>query len=99
MKTEHELKRMIEYPKEGILSKDINKGKTDVTLFCMSKGTKISDHTSTRDAIVYVMEGEGIFRLKEKDIKMNEGKLIIMKPGEVHSLSAKKDTSFVLILS
>ncbi|MEK6823757.1 MAG: cupin domain-containing protein [Nanoarchaeota archaeon] len=91
---------MIEYPKQGVLSKEILKeGKMDCTLFCMVSGTEISEHTSTKQGIVYVIEGQGIFNLEGKDIEMKKGVLIYMKENAVHSLKANENTSFLLILT
>jgi nitric oxide dioxygenase len=94
------IKEMIEYPNEGILSKEVFKNeKLDATLFCMAKGTEISEHTSTKKAIVYVVEGDGEFILEGKVIKMEEGVIIYLNENAVHSLNAKEDTAFLLILT
>lgn len=94
------IKQMIEYPKEGILSKELAKtGKQDVNLFCMAKGTKMSEHTSTKQGFVYVLEGKGVFVLEGKDIEMLPGVFIFMNKNAKHSLSAKENTSFILALS
>src|SRR3989338_7915035 len=94
-----QLLNMIEYPKEGVLSKDIFKNKkSNVTLFCMAKDTDISEHTSTREGFVYVIEGKGIFNLKGKPIEMKEGVFISMEENAIHSLKAEENTSFLLFL-
>ncbi|VVB77771.1 Cupin domain protein [uncultured archaeon] len=91
--------KIIEYPKEGVLSKEILKDrKLNLTLFCMAKNTEISEHTSTKAGTVYVIEGNGIFNLEGKDIIMKEGVLIHMKENAVHSLKAIENTSFLLTL-
>ena len=93
------LKELIEYPKDGILSKEIFKNeKADSTLFCMASGTNISDHTSKKQGFVYVLEGNGIFKLEDKEIKMEPGIFIYMKENAVHSLKANENTAFLLIL-
>ena len=94
-----DIKKLIEYPKEGVLSKEIFKNeKLDVGLFCMSKGTNISEHTSTKQGLVYVVEGKGIFNLEGKSIIMKDGVIIFMKEKAIHSLNAEKNTSFLLVL-
>ena len=101
MKTNLDLNKMIEYPKQGIISKQLEDfgEKLETTLFCMAKGTKIGNHTSTKEGIVYVLEGDGIFTLEKKEIKMEKGVIISLKNNALHSLSAKENTSFILILS
>jgi quercetin dioxygenase-like cupin family protein len=94
------INELIEYSKKGILSKDITKNsKLNITLFCMAKGTGLSEHTSTKQGFVYVIEGDGIFNLEGKDIVMSPGAFIYMNENAVHSLKANEDTSFILTLT
>lgn len=93
------IKKLIEYPKEGIFSKDIIKNKKlDISLFCMAKGSKLGEHTSAKQGMVCVIEGSGIFNLEGKEIKMEPGTFIHMDKDAVHSLKANENTSFLLIL-
>ena len=93
-----ELKKMIEYSRQGIISKQIFKSKKiEVGLFCMAKNTKMSEHTSTREVILKVMEGKGVFVLGKEKIPMLPGVIIHMKPNAKHSLTAEKNTSFLLV--
>ena len=94
------VKEMINYSDEGIMSKVIEKNNIrDVTLFCMSKKTELGEHTSTKAGYVYVVEGDGIFNLEGEEIHMKPGVLIFMDANAKHSLSAKEDTTFILILN
>jgi nitric oxide dioxygenase len=91
--------KLIEYPKEGILSKTIFKdSKVDITLFCMAPKTDMGEHTSSRQAIVQVIEGKGMFNLEGQDIVMEKGVIINMQKNALHSLRAEEKTSFLLIL-
>ena len=93
------IKELIEYPKQGVLSEDIFKNQEiNTSLFCIATGTEISEHTSTKQGIIYVLEGKGIFNLQGKDISMKKGVFIYMKENAVHSLKAEKNTAFLLIL-
>ena len=93
------IKELIAYSNGGILSKEIVKNnKLSVTLFCMAAGTEISEHTSTKQGFVHVIEGKGIFNLEGKDIIMSEGVFIKMNKNMVHSLKAEQNTSFLLSL-
>ncbi len=95
-----DVKEMIDYSEGGIMSKVIEKNDVgDVTLFCMSKATDISTHTSIKSGYVYVVEGDGIFNLEGEEIHMKPGVLIFMDANAKHSLSAKEDTTFILILN
>lgn len=94
------INELIEYPKGGILSKDIIKNdKLNVTLFCMAEGTAISEHTSTKQGFVYIVEGKGVFNLEGESITMLPGIFIYMEENSIHSLKADENTSFILVLS
>ena len=90
---------LIDYSEGGILSKEILKNnKINVALFCMAKGTELSEHTTTKAGFVFVLEGHGAFNFKEKGIKMEKGVFIELPQNAVHSLKAKENTSFLLVL-
>lgn len=65
-------------------------------LFCMKEDTEISEHTSTREAVVTVMSGKGIFTLEGEEIRMVPGVFIPMEPNAKHAISADEDLIFVL---
>jgi quercetin dioxygenase-like cupin family protein len=94
-----DIREMIDYSNGGITSKVIEKDNIgDVTLFNMSKETEISEHTSTKAGYIYVVEGDGIFNLEGEEIHMKSGVMIFMAANAKHSLSARENTTFVLIL-
>ena len=95
-----DLEKMMEFPKEGVFSNAL--AKTDIsnhTLMCMGKGSEISEHTSTREASLTVLKGEGVFVLNGEKIKMKPGVFIFMPKDAPHSLSASKDLAILLSLS
>lgn len=94
------VKDLISYSEGGVLSKELVKtSASSVTLFCMAKGTAISEHTATRAGFVFVLEGNGVFTLEGKAIAMEPGAFIFLERNAVHSLKAKENTSFLLSLS
>ncbi len=91
--------KLIEYSKDGILSKVlVNTDKSNITLFCMAKGTEISEHTSTKEGFIFVVEGKGTFNLEGEDIVMSSGVFIFMQKNAVHSVKAKENMAFILSL-
>ena len=93
------INKLIEYPKSGVLSKEIVKSKNEnISLFCMAKGTAVGDHSTPKKAFIQIIEGEGTFTLKGKKIKMLPGVFIPMERNTVHSLKVIKNTSFMLYL-
>ncbi|MEM4260160.1 MAG: cupin domain-containing protein [Candidatus Woesearchaeota archaeon] len=91
---------LIEYPKQGINSNVIlKKGTYNYTLMCFAKGSEISSHTSTRDAVIFVLEGKGIIILNNKKYVLKKGNFIFMPANMPHSLEAKEKMSILLILT
>ncbi len=94
------LDKLIEYSKDGILSKVlIDTKKNNITLFCMAKGTEISDHTSTKEGFIFVVEGKGTFNLKGENIPMLPKVFIFLPKNAVHSVKAKENMTFLLSLN
>lgn len=65
----------------------------------MAKGTELTEHTSTREGIIYVIEGKGVFNLEGETIPMLPGTFIHMKKKAVHSLKVDENTGFLLALN
>ena len=90
---------LVEFPKEGILSKTIHESASgEADLFMLPKGGKISGHTSSRDASVMILRGEGQFMLGDTWHDVRAGDWFFMEAGLVHALSAKEDLAFLLTL-
>jgi len=98
--TSTQLQEHIEYPQAGVLSKVLLKANTcEFTLFCLAAGTEISEHTSTRHAVVQGLEGRGILTLEEQDMPLEPGVLIVMPANAPHALRADENLAFLLTLS
>jgi len=94
-----DITELISYTKDGIISKElVREEHLNVTLFCMSKGSEMTEHTSTKEGTIQVIEGKGTFSLEGEDIVMKPGILIRMDKNAKHSLKAEEDTTFILSL-
>ncbi|MBD2480910.1 cupin domain-containing protein [Planktothrix sp. FACHB-1365] len=94
------LQDKIQYSDNGILSSVIWKDNIcQYTLFCLAEGTDISEHTSSRNATVQVLEGQGILTLNGEEIRLEPGVFIFMTPNAPHRLKAESNLAFLLTLS
>ena len=94
------LQDLIEYPTSGILSKVLLKDKnSQYSLFCLAAGTDIEEHTSTRNAVITVVEGSGNLNLEGKDLVLAPGVFIFMPANAPHAVQAKENLAFILALS
>lgn len=94
------LNDLMEFPKEGVFSAVIAEGAvSNHTLMCLTKGTGISEHTTTREAVVTILKGKGTFILNGRPIKMKPGVFIFMPRNAPHSLSANENLAILLSLA
>jgi nitric oxide dioxygenase len=94
------LKNLITYPETGILSKVFVKdAHTQQNLFCLAAGTTLEEHTSSKNATVIVVEGEGELTLNGEEIALNQGVVVYMPAHAPHALKASTNLAFWLILS
>ncbi|MCG8430068.1 MAG: cupin domain-containing protein [Candidatus Omnitrophica bacterium] len=97
--TVEDLSKIMEFPRRGVFSRVLVKsGAANCTLMCLARGSDISEHTSTRDASVTVLKGEGTFVLGDREIKLAPGVFIFMPAHTPHSLSASDDLAILLSL-
>lgn len=95
-----DLKKEIKFSKGRIISKIIAEGKkSEISLFCMAKGTGMSEHTSGREATVLVLKGKGTFNLAGKETVLATGTLVFMPAKTRHSLKAEENLAFLLYLA
>lgn len=94
------LQHMIEYPDAGVLSKVITADSCcQYTLFCLAAGTEISEHTSTRNATLQVIEGCGTLTLEGREVTLEPGVFVLMLANAPHALKADANLTFLLTLS
>ncbi|MBK4728658.1 cupin domain-containing protein [Oxynema sp. CENA135] len=91
---------LIEYPQDGVLSKVLLKDDNcQYSLFCLAAETDISEHTSSRNASIVVLEGRGILTLEGEDIQLEPGVFVFMTAHAPHALKAQDNLAFLLTLS
>ena len=65
----------------------------------LAAGTEIDEHTSTRNAVITVLEGTGNLNLEGKDIALAPGVFVFMPANAPHAVQAAENLAFVLTLS
>lgn len=93
------LKDHVEYSTDAIVSKTILKKETgNITLFALSKGQEISEHSAPFDAFVQILEGKADIILDGKSNVLTEGECIIMPANIPHALKALENYKFMLVM-
>ena len=95
-----DLNKLMQFPSEGVFSTVLAKSENyNYTLMCLAKGTDIDEHTSTKNGVVEVLKGKGIFKLFDKKIEMKQGIFIFMPKNAPHSIKAEEDLAILLLLT
>jgi quercetin dioxygenase-like cupin family protein len=58
----------------------------------------LSEHTTSYDALVYVLDGEVEIIISDKKFRLKEGKMIIMLANEPHSLKVISRFKMLLLM-
>jgi len=90
---------LVEYSKDSIVSKTIiDKPVGTITLFAFDKGQKLSEHTTPYDAVVQILDGNGMLTIDGQDKHVTAGEIIIM-PGNVpHAVTAQERFKMLLTM-
>ncbi|OUP24025.1 cupin domain-containing protein [Gemmiger sp. An194] len=68
-----------------------------LTLFAFDEGEEISTHSSEGDAMVQVLEGEGLFTVDGVEHTVAAGQVLVMPAGKPHAVYAPR--SFKMLLT
>lgn len=94
-----ELEKLVDYQTGSVVSKTIIKKPTGtVTLFAFDKGEGLSDHTTSFDALVYLIDGQAEITIAGKVNLVKKGEIIIMPANKPHALKAKEKFKMMLVM-
>jgi quercetin dioxygenase-like cupin family protein len=89
----------VEVPREGILSRPIHSdAQMRVTLFGMSAGQEMTEHTTTMEAILQFIAGEARITLGGESHTVAAGAWVRMAPNLPHSIHALTPLKMLLIV-
>ncbi len=93
------LKEHIQYSPRSIVSKTLKENPAGtITLFAFDSGQGLSEHSAPFDAVVQVIEGEGIFIVEGKEHNLKAGELIIMPANVPHAVKAGRKFKMLLTM-
>ncbi|MBL6988236.1 MAG: cupin domain-containing protein [Bacteriovoracaceae bacterium] len=94
-----ELKEIAKYQDNGIVSTRILETKVGgVTIFAFDKGQRLSEHSAPFDAIVSVLEGNGVVVIDKKENSLTAGESIIMPADIPHAVIANEPFKMMLTM-
>lgn len=93
------LEKLIDYASDSVVSKTLlDKPVGTLTLFAFDVGQRLSEHTAPFDAVVQVIDGEGLITIDGKDQTVGTGEIIIMPANIPHAVTAEKKFKMLLIM-
>jgi quercetin dioxygenase-like cupin family protein len=74
------------------------RGRLKAVLFGFAEGQELSEHTSTRRAVLQFVSGRAEVTLGEERLQAEAGTLIEMEPSLPHSITAMTDVVMLLLM-
>lgn len=89
----------IQYQEGQVVSRTLAQNKhLSLTLFAFAKGEGLSTHSSTGDAMVQVLEGEGQFTINQSIQQLSAGECIVLPANIPHAVDAPDDFKMLLTI-
>jgi quercetin dioxygenase-like cupin family protein len=90
---------LVEFARQGTVSKTLlDVPHVKVTLFCMSAGQELTEHTAGHPVTIHFLEGEGEFVLGRESHAIVPGAWFYLEARAPHALKIRANTVFVLTL-
>ena len=77
---------------------DVYKRQVRIVLFAFAPGQELTEHTSTREALIHVLDGRGEITLGSETVEAGAGTLIRMAPKLPHSVHAHSPLRMLLYM-
>jgi quercetin dioxygenase-like cupin family protein len=93
------LQEPLEAPAESIVSRAVYTSDTvRIVLFAFAPGQELTEHTSTREALIHVLDGRAAITLGSETVDAGAGALIRMAPKLPHSVHAHTPLRMLLYM-
>lgn len=93
------LQNLVSYQDGQIVSKTlVQNSNVSLTLFAFDKGEEISSHSSSGDALIYVIDGTGQITIGDETYMVTSGETIVMPAGIPHAVYAAEKFKMFLIV-
>lgn len=70
-----------------------------ITLFVFEASEEISSHESKGDALVTILDGNGVITIDQKEYELSTGQSIVMPAGIPHAVKAASPFKMLLIVT
>ena len=93
------LEQLVAYADDSIVSKTLlDKPIGTITLFAFDTGQRLSEHTAPFDAVVQVVDGQGVVTIDGTDQPVDAGQIVIMPANIPHAVRAEQKFKMLLTM-
>ncbi|MBK8048981.1 MAG: cupin domain-containing protein [Anaerolineales bacterium] len=86
-------------PPDSIVSRTVYQGDvTRMIVFGFAAGQELSEHTASKEALLYFVRGSAQLKLGDHQEKVGPGALVRMQPHLPHSIHAEEETVMLLVM-
>lgn len=94
-----QLKDLLPYQENKIMNLDVfHTEKSKLALISMAKGTSLDEHKAPGQALLFILDGEGIIRYEGKEYSVKAGDNFSFAKDGLHALYANTNFKFALLL-
>ena len=89
----------VTYQENAVVSSQVLRAeKGNVTLFAFDKGQELSEHSTSFDALVQVLDGKAEIIISGQSFHMKSGEAIILPADEPHAIKATEQFKMLLTM-
>jgi quercetin dioxygenase-like cupin family protein len=90
---------LVSYQEGSVVSRTIiKKDAGTVTAFAFDEGERLSTHSAPFDALLQVVEGEGIITIEDKEFEIKAPYTIVLPADKPHAVDARNRFKMVLTM-
>lgn len=75
----------------------MNNGNGGIALLAFTAGQELAKHLAPAEVMVYILEGEIVFTMIDRPVKLRQGDAFLMGDGVPHSVKAATDAKVMLV--
>ncbi len=93
------IKYDFDYQNDSVLIKTLLKEPgANIILFIIDNNQGLMEHSASKDALIYVLEGKLDFMVSNQNYRLSEGSILKLTAQSPHSFTAVERTKMLLIL-
>lgn len=94
-----DLEFLVDYRPGQVVSRTLAQNKAfNLTLFAFDQNEEISSHSSSGDAMIYVLDGSAKITIGSENYVVGKGQTIVMPAGIPHAVLANEKFKMLLIV-